>query len=179
MECRVDPKTPVIPAECIGSYVFQPVDTLPDPRLANRDQAYVLPNGSAYILSPDGTSLISLGGGGGSVNLNGYVNNPTWNGTTYVLTLPINGFPPLIIDLPIESLIKGMSFDSGTNELVLTLDSGAQTRVPLNALVVGLASETWVNQRITAEATITDPDLLAIIQAIADEADINGNDDTL
>jgi len=78
------------------------------------------------------------------VDLTGYVHNPTYNHNTHILTLPTTGGQALVIDLPIEQLIEGMSFDSGTNELVLTLQNGQTQRVPLNTLVVGLASETWV-----------------------------------
>jgi len=90
-----------------------------------------------------------------ATDLTGLVKNPTWNGSTYTLVLPrVNG-TSITIDLPVEQLIKGISFDSATKELVLTLDNGTRQRVPLNTLVVGLASETWVNQQLaTLQASI-------------------------
>ena len=78
-------------------------------------------------------------------DLLGFVKNPTWNGTQYVLTLPVDGKQSLVIDLPVEALLKDLRYDEDTNELVLVTDMGDR-RVPLNKLVVGLASEAYVNQ---------------------------------
>ena len=49
-----------------------------------------------------------------------------------------------VIDLPIESLVVDIDFDEDTNELIITLKSGAVTRIPLGAIVRGLATQTWV-----------------------------------
>ena len=83
------------------------------------------------------------------IDTDGLVKNPTWVNATFTLTLPIAGSAPLIIDLPVEQLIKGIAFDDATSSLILTLEGGGTQSVPLNALVVGLASEAWVTTQLT------------------------------
>ena len=103
-------------------------------------------------------------------DLTGLVKNPTWNENTYTLALPVVNGTSLTIDLPVEQLVRGMSLDASTNELVLTLESGEEQRVPLNNLVVGLASEAWVrsnavmltgNQTVAGTKTFSGTTILA------------------
>ena len=84
-----------------------------------------------------------------ATSLNGFVKNPTWNGTSYILTLPIQGGTTLVIDLPIEGLLKGLSYDDTTQSLILTLEDGSTTSIPIGDLVVGMASETFVTNAIS------------------------------
>lgn len=62
------------------------------------------------------------------------------------------------IDLPSESAIVDIAFDSATNELIFTLQNGNQTRVPLGSIITGLATQTYVDglnaQRIARENAI-------------------------
>lgn len=44
------------------------------------------------------------------------------------------------VDLPLESAIVGMEYDADTNEMIFTLTSGDQTRVPLGDIFVGMVS---------------------------------------
>lgn len=44
------------------------------------------------------------------------------------------------IDLPLESMVIGASYDSDTKELVITLQNGTETRVPMSSLVDGLVN---------------------------------------
>ena len=78
------------------------------------------------------------------------------------------------IDLPNESAIVNIAFDSATNELIFTLQNGNQTRVPLGSIITGLASQTYVDglnaQRIAREN--------AIEGALNDEITARGNADT-
>ena len=180
--CTSGAKIPVVPALQIDNYWLVDVGSTSSVTNPSKDHIYRTPDGNYWVVGINGTFPTPFSaGGGGATDLTGVVKNPTWNGATYVLTLPIQGSPPLVIDLPVESLIKGMSFESSTNELVLTLDSGAEQRVPLNALVVGLASETWVTSQITNAidelAVITDLDTLQIIEDFVAGNDINANDD--
>lgn len=62
------------------------------------------------------------------------------------------------IDLPSESAIVDIEFDSATNELIFTLQNGNQTRVPLGSIITGLATTDYVDglnaQRIARENQI-------------------------
>ncbi len=55
------------------------------------------------------------------------------------------------IDLPIEQLVVSITFDSQTNELVITLKNGNVTRVPLGSIISGLATQTWVQTNYQAK----------------------------
>lgn len=59
-----------------------------------------------------------------------------------------------VIDLPIESLIVSITYDSSTKELVITLKSGSVTRVPIGAIVSGLATQTWVENYAYAKSDV-------------------------
>ena len=96
-------------------------------------------------------------------DLNWCVKNPTWHDSKYILTLPIQWATPLVIDLPVEGLLKGLSYDASTKELVLTLENGTQTRVALNELVVGLASEEYVDTAISTVQEEIGEDKLSIM----------------
>lgn len=50
------------------------------------------------------------------------------------------------IDLPIEQLVKSITYDSETKEIVFTLQDGTQTRVPLSDLISGLVTEDDFNE---------------------------------
>ena len=58
-----------------------------------------------------------------------------------------------IIDLPIESSVVKIDFNKDTNTLTFTLRNGTTTEVPLSSIITGLATETYVDNKITAEAT--------------------------
>ncbi|CAN8140324.1 hypothetical protein THIOSC13_1830001 [uncultured Thiomicrorhabdus sp.] len=73
------------------------------------------------------------------------VKSVTMNATTYVLTITYWDNTTDTIDLPTESSIVGISYDNTTKDLTFTLRSGATTAVPLDAIITGLASETYVN----------------------------------
>lgn len=53
-----------------------------------------------------------------------------------------------VVDLPLEQIIVSGVYDQTTQSIILTLDSGVEIIIPVEDLVSGLASETWVNARI-------------------------------
>ena len=69
------------------------------------------------------------------------------NSTTYVLTATLKDQDgntlgtTQTVDLPIESLVLDVDFDEDTNELIIKLQSGTTTRVPLGSIIGGLQSE--------------------------------------
>lgn len=69
------------------------------------------------------------------------------NPETYVLTAQLkdqdgnNLGTAQTIDLPVESLVLSVAYDDETKELVITLQSGSVTRVPLGTIISGLQSE--------------------------------------
>lgn len=51
------------------------------------------------------------------------------------------------IDLPIEELVNNISYDNETKELVFTLKSGKEFRVPLEDIITGLATQKYVDEQ--------------------------------
>lgn len=51
------------------------------------------------------------------------------------------------IDLPIEELVNNISYDETTKELVFTLKSGTEFRVPLEDIISGLATQKYVDEQ--------------------------------
>lgn len=49
------------------------------------------------------------------------------------------------IDLPLETMVIGASYDSDKKELVITLQNGTETRVPISSLIDGLVNEETLN----------------------------------
>lgn len=68
----------------------------------------------------------------------------TYNPSTHVLTFTYFDNSTTSFDLPLESAIVDASYDNVTKDITFTLQSGATLVVPLDDLVSGLASETWV-----------------------------------
>ena len=80
--------------------------------------------------------------------LNGYSYNPT----THILAFyDFNNNLIGSIDFPIEQLIKGITLDG--NDLVLTYQGG-DVRISLGNLLVGMASQTWVNDNFYTRTEI-------------------------
>ena len=69
----------------------------------------------------------------------------TYNPTTHVITFTYYDNTTTSFDLPLESAIVSASYDDTTQDITFVLQSGATLVVPLDDLVSGLASETWVN----------------------------------
>ena len=59
-----------------------------------------------------------------------------------------------IIDLPIESSVVKIDFNKDTNTLTFTLRNGTVTEVPLSSIITGLATETYVDNKVQSEADL-------------------------
>lgn len=68
------------------------------------------------------------------------------NTTTYVLTANLKNKAGVVvststIDLPLESLVKDIQYDSTTKEIVFILQDGTERRIPLSDLISGLVNQ--------------------------------------
>ena len=55
---------------------------------------------------------------------------------------------PVVIDLPVESLVMNVAYDSATQSIIITLENGTQTSVPIGSLISGLVNESTFNAHI-------------------------------
>ena len=80
----------------------------------------------------------------------------TYNPTTHVITFTHYDGSTTSMDLPLESAIVSASYDDVTQDITFVLQSGATLVVPLDDLVSGLASETWVTTYFIPKTSIVD-----------------------
>ena len=78
------------------------------------------------------------------------------NGTTYVITLNLkdvdgNVISTDTIDLPLESVVVGGSYDSVNQKIVLTLQNGNTVDIPVGALVSGLQTEITSQNKLASD----------------------------
>lgn len=78
------------------------------------------------------------------------------NSTTYVLTLKLKDVDGNIIstdsiDLPLETVVVGGSYDSINQKIVLTLQNGNTVDIPVGALVAGLQSEITSSNKLSSD----------------------------
>lgn len=52
------------------------------------------------------------------------------------------------IDLPLETMVVSASYDNDKKELVITLQNGTETRVPISSLIDGLVNEETLNEYV-------------------------------
>lgn len=52
---------------------------------------------------------------------------------------------PVVIDLPVESLVMNVAYDSATQSIIITLENGTKTSVPIGSLINGLVNESAFN----------------------------------
>lgn len=64
------------------------------------------------------------------------------------------------IDLPIEQLVMSVEYDDTTKSIVITLQNGQQTVVPVGALISGLVSETQLQTILQSYYTKTETNTL-------------------
>lgn len=69
-------------------------------------------------------------------HLNGFVQDVVYNSSLHTLTFYQRNEPNIVIDLPIEHLIKGVQLHG--NDLVFTFEDGSNVTVPMNTLLVGV-----------------------------------------
>ncbi|RRJ91535.1 hypothetical protein EG240_05885 [Paenimyroides tangerinum] len=72
-------------------------------------------------------------------DLDGFVNNVTYNAANHKITFFKQNSPNIEVDLPIESLIKNVVLSG--NNLVFTFENNTTVSVPLNTLLVGVVKE--------------------------------------
>lgn len=79
------------------------------------------------------------------------------NPTTYVMTLQLkdqignNIGSEQVIDLPLESVVVGGTYDSTNKKIVLTLENGNTIDVPVGDLVAGLQTEITEQNKLSAD----------------------------
>lgn len=117
-----------------------------------------------------GGAVVSVNGKTGTVVLNAedvgaladttkYVASASWtiDSSTYVMTLQLkdqdgtNIGTAQTIDLPLESVVVGGSYDSTNKKIVLTLNNGTTIDVPVADLVSGLQSEITAQDPLSAD----------------------------
>lgn len=82
------------------------------------------------------------------------------NSTTYELVAKLRDANNNVIstsntiDLPIESLIMSITYDSSTNELVITYKDGSVVRVPISSIITGV--EMQANKTTVINSSSTD-----------------------
>lgn len=79
-----------------------------------------------------------------------------YNPSTHVVTFTFLDGSTDTFDLPLESAIVSASYDSVTKDITFVLQSGSTLVVPLDDLVSGLASETWVTTYFIPKTAIVD-----------------------
>ena len=52
---------------------------------------------------------------------------------------------PVFINLPVESLVMDVEYDENTKSIIITLENGTQTSVPIGSLINGLVNENTFN----------------------------------
>lgn len=86
----------------------------------------------------------------------------TMDPSTFIITMTLKSISGATlvtqaIDLPVESMVVGATYDSGTKSIILTLQNGNTVSVPVGDLVDGLATTEQLNAEISArEAADTD-----------------------
>lgn len=96
--------------------------------------------------SEESGELIKFKGGSGTgVQLTGVAHNPTWDAEKRIITIPTQGGNALEINLGKNSVITDGHYDPKTEEIILTLSSGGEVKIPVGSLIdiyVGLATST-------------------------------------
>lgn len=60
---------------------------------------------------------------------------------------------PVVIDLPVESLVMDVEYDESTKSIIITLENGSKTSVPIGSLINGLVNESTFNDH-TGNTTV-------------------------
>ena len=76
------------------------------------------------------------------------VKSASYEPLTHKITFTFYDNTTQLLDLPLESTIVGASYDNATKDITFTLQNNSTLIVPLDDLVSGLASETWVNTKL-------------------------------
>lgn len=115
-----------------------------------------------------------------------YVASASWtiDSSTYVMTLQLkdqdgaNIGTAQTIDLPLESVVVGGSYDSTNKKIVLTLNNGTTIDVPVADLVSGLQSEITAQDPLSADL-VDDTNTTHKFVSAAEKSTWNGKQDAI
>jgi len=77
---------------------------------------------------------------------------PSYNSATHIITFTRGDGATLNIDLPLEGLAQGLSYDAVTKELVLTAQNGSQIRVSVADLIDVYAGSAGSQIQVTVDS---------------------------
>ena len=106
------------------------------------------------------------------------------NSSTYVLTAKLYDKNNNLlstsnpIDLPLETMVVGASYDSTTQEIVLTLKNGTTVRFSVAALVSGLQTEITSDNKLASDL-VDDTNSINKFVTTSDKTTWNGKQDAL
>lgn len=105
----------------------------------------------------------------------------TIDSSTYIMTLTLkdaddNVLSTQTIDLPLETMVVGGSYDDATKSLILTLKNGQIITIPVSDLVAGLVSETQLNTILLDYYTKSQTDTYNVIDANSDDYVLTADD---
>lgn len=126
-------------------------------------EEYTEPSGSRIETLLIELNELIIEGGGGSSTAYATALSLTIDSSTYVMTAQLlnkDGDPlgtAQTVDLPLESVVVGATYDNTTKSIILTLQSGSTTSVPVGDLVSGLVSTSDLETALaTKQDTISD-----------------------
>lgn len=127
----------------------------------------VIPNAEGFYTKSEIAALA-----GGSTEL-------TIDSNTYVITFTLKAIDGTVlsvnsIDLPLESVVVGGTYDEAAKAIVLTLQNGNTVSIPVGDLVDGLASQTALDAEIAARQS-ADSELGQRIDVIAERQPTSAN----
>jgi len=86
--------------------------------------------------------------------------NVTFEGSTGILTFTQYDDSTIEVNLPTELIVTSGSYDPVTKDLTLVLASGDEIVIPLDDILEGVATETWVTEQLANYYTKTAADAL-------------------
>ncbi len=106
-------------------------------------------------------------------HLNGFVHDVAYNSTLHTLTFYQRNEPNIVIDLPIEHLIKGVQLQG--NDLVFTFEDGSNVTIPMNTLLVGVVkSVNGLAANSQGEVVLDITDIPGLQNALDRKANVDG-----
>ena len=143
------------------------LEELPEPdefegkRLIMGSQCWVIGTGDLYGLTSTGdwvkVNFMGNGEGGGGGSAYAHSLELTINSQTYVLTATLKNTSgetlgtPQTIDLPLETMVVGGSYDDATKKVILTLKNGNTVDFSVADLVSGLQTEITSTNKLNSD----------------------------
>lgn len=140
----------------------------------------------ASVNGKTGVVILNAEDVGALANTTKYVVSASWtiDSSTYVMTLQLkdqdgaNIGTAQTIDLPLESVVVGGSYDSTNKKIVLTLNNGTTIDVPVADLVSGLQSEITAQNPLSA-GLVDDTNTTHKFVSAAEKSTWNGKQDAI